>query len=301
MYNQFLENKIYGSNNGPKTASSGPSQGKGSSVWFTVFIIICILVLFGLVLWLIFKPSLIKNPDSLENPTFNDLFVTGSSFLYGDVTMGSEKSNKYNSKNLKGTNSLTVNYDTRMKAPLTAESVYLNDLLNVKGNATFDQDVTIIGTLNAGNIVQNGNLTINGNLGVTGTLGVTGAANFYNNVTIAGVLNAGTIIQNGDFNIKGNLGVSGTIGVTGAAIFYNNANIKGNLGVTGAAIFYNNANIKGNLGVTGSSTLYGNTNVGGTLGVTGAATLYGNTNVGGTLGVTGAATLYGNTKVGGTL
>jgi hypothetical protein len=275
-----------------------PTQSKKSSnvnIWFTVIIIVCVLVLFGLVFYAIFKPSLVS-----QSPSFNNITVKGAAYFEDGVAIGGV--NPFVSKKFSSSKSKQI------KSILTTDPL---ELFSVNFDSRFTENVEILGNLDVDTLTVNGVTNLSGNINVvnaavSGTLGVAGNTQL-SNAAVSGTLGVVGNTQLSNAAVSGTLGVvgntqlsnaavSGTLGVVGNTQL-SNAAVSGTLGVTGATQL-SNAALSGTLNVVGNTQL-SNAVVSGTLGVTGATQLYNNLNVNGntiikgTLGVTGGA-VFGN-------
>ena len=187
------------------------------TIWFTVSIIVCILVLFGLVIYAIFKPSVVKVTQ--PNPTFDSITVTGDG-NFGTVTVGGTAKSK--SKN--SSKSIRSN---QVKAILKSDPLYL---FTVNGDAQFNGDLYAhdfyvqrdsgpIGTVydsvyNPIPLGPTGTQGIQGIQGPTGPQGIQGIPGTAVNTGATGP--AGPLIPNPTFS---SVNVSGTLGVGGTTTF----------------------------------------------------------------------------------
>ena len=256
-----------------------------------------------------------------------DLYVKGNTHLDGDVWVGKElrvvNANLFVQKNITASGEIISTGNTYVKKDISvAGETDLCGNLRVAGDASFNKNLSVYGTIFCDKIVigtdvsDNGTmhigqkLTAGNDVEVAGILTVGGDASFNSKLYAAGAATLGnTLSVTGAATLSSTLGVTGaatlssTLGVTGATTLSSTLGVTGattlssTLGVTGAATLGNTLSVTGaatlssTLGVTGATTLSD------TLGVTGAATLSstlgvtGATTLSSTLGVTGDATL----------
>ena len=220
----------------------------------------------------------------------------------------------------------TGSSDTNTAALKVTSDAKIGGNLQVGGNATFDQQVSIAGNLNvaqnlitkgngffggnlevAGNEVINLNLYVKGDTMLYGRLFVTNDASFHANITSYGqIVSLGHMITQHDVSAGGNLIVKGmstlkskatiTAGgleVTGDVSLHNELTVDGNATIT------TDLTVNGNSALTGNSVVSGDAGVTGTFDLSGAAALHstldvdGNTTLKKELGVTGNATVSG--------
>lgn len=223
----------------PKNINIG-NKSNNINIWFTVVIIVCILVLFGLVFYAIFKPSLVKVSE--PNPTFDSISVLGYGYFNQGVTIGGVDPFV---KSTKGNLSKRAN---QMKSLLVNDPL---QLFSVNLDTEFTKDVNITGDLTSNNVyiqqgagpvgtvydtVYNPLPTIIGDTGPQGSTGPRGYTGPQGNDGSAS--NTGATGPQGNTGPQGIQGVTGPQGIKGDTGSYpTNAQLS-TLGVTGTANFY---------------------------------------------------------------
>lgn len=227
----------------PKNMNTG-NKSSTINIWFTVVIIVCVLVLFGLVFYAIFKPALVKVSE--PNPTFDSISVLGYGYFSQGVTIGGVDPFI---KSSKGGNLSSRAY--QMKSLLTNDPL---QLFSVNLDTEFTKDVNVTGNLTSNNVyVQQGSGPVGTvydtvynplptNFGSTGPQGATGTQGATGSAGPQGIQGAtGEKGATGDQGLQGipgsstNTGATGPKGDTGS--YPLNAQFL-TLGVTGTAEFY---------------------------------------------------------------
>jgi hypothetical protein len=229
--------------------NSEPNKSNKINVWFTVIVIVCILILFGLVIWSLVNPTVIKQAD--PTPTFDSITISGSAYIGEGVTIGgvnpfSEKTlkNKY-LKNILKSDPLqlfSVNLDANFSKNVSVEGVVTaREMFIVQGNGP-------VGTVY--DSVYNLPPAVEGDTGPKGDTGPRGFTGYTGPQGIQGVPGDATYTgatgPQGNTGFKGDTGTRGDTGPQGpTGVFSVNANFQ-TIGVTGASNFYGGINSYGN-------------------------------------------------------
>jgi hypothetical protein len=193
MDNPFTKNGIV-----PNIKSSS-----NVTIWFTVIIIICVLILFGLVFYAIFKPSVVK--VSQPNPTFDSITVTGDG-TFGNIIIGGA------GKTIRGIEVKSIlKSDPLQLFTVNGDSVFNGDVF--ANNYYVQQNGGAIGTVydSVYNPVPAGDIGPTGAQGLQGLQGVQGIPGLATNTGATG--SQGIQGVQGIQGLKGDQGIQGIPGL----------------------------------------------------------------------------------------
>ena len=201
------------------------------------------------------------------------------------------------------TNNAHINNELYVGGDSHLHNTYVDGILDVTGEATFhdkvtmEKDLLVKGELEVEqNAIFNKDVLIYGNETVKGDINADGNVNIAKDLTVEG-----KSYLNGDTNVGGNLVVDGTTTLNGELYANENAYFSKDVEVDGKLIVKNDSDLQGNVDVGKDLNVAGNGSFGGNLEVTGNERIHGNLTVDKDSLVRGNSTVEGNSDVLGTL
>ncbi len=236
-----------------------------------------------------------------QEPTTSSSAGTAEHFA-NDYSLNVDGDTKTN--NLIVVNNATINGDTTILGKLNASNIVLDNTIMTVKSALIKEDATINGQLNANSATVNGATSIKGNMTINGATSITG------DTTIDGALTANSATVNGATSIKGatvitgNTTINGATSITGATAITGDTTIDGRLTTNSATV--NGALTANSATVNGATSIIGNTTINGATSITGATAITGDTTIDGALTansatVNGDTSITGNTTINGIL
>jgi len=254
------------------------------------------------------KVKSVMNADGITN-------ITGDNTVTSDTNGTTFENKAHNTAVKEGTvKKTTISGNTIETGQATMDYANVTKDLNVNGNATVDQKLTVKGDSDLqGNATVGKNLEVNGTSTLTGDVTMKSNATVENDLTVNGESTlTGDVTMKSNATVENDLTVNGESTLTGDVTMKSNATVENDLTVngestlTGDVTMKSNATVENDLTVNGESTLTGdvtmksNATVENDLTVNGESTLTGyvtmksNATVENDLTVNGESTLTGD-------